>query len=147
MLVTRFDPFKEFGELRRGFNYLNAVMDDIEKQKSDKEFDFVPTVNTREGDDAYYVDVDLPGISKEDINIDVDENVLTVSGERKVKEEHKEDNYYKVESAYGKFERSFTLPDDADADKIEAASKEGVLEISIPKVPQVDKAPKKIEIK
>lgn len=147
MLVTRFDPFKEFSELRRGFNYLNAVMDDIEKQKNDKQFDFVPTVNTREGDDAYYVDVDLPGISKEDINIDVDENVLSVSGERKVKEEYKDDNYYKVESVYGKFERSFTLPDDADADKIEAASKDGVLEITIPKVPQVDIAPKKIEIK
>ncbi len=147
MLVTRFDPFKEFNELRRGFDYLNAVMDDIEKGKEEKPLDFVPTVNTREAEDAYYIDVDLPGIKKEDISIDVNENVLTVSGERKVKEEHKEDDYYRVESRFGKFERSFTLPEDVDADKIEATSKNGVLEVKIPKVPQVDKAPKKIEIK
>lgn len=147
MLVTRFDPFREFSDLRKGFNYLNSVMDDIEKGKNAKRFDFVPTVNTREGEDAYFMDVDLPGITKDDIVIDVDDNVLSVSGERKANETHQEDKYYKVESSYGKFERSFTLPEDADADKIEATSNNGVLEIKISKMPQVDKAPKKIEIK
>ncbi len=148
MLVTRFDPFKEFNELRRGFDYLNTVFSNLEESKSaENKIDFVPTVNTREGEDAYYVEVDLPGIRKEDISIDVDENVLTVSGERKVTEERKEENYYKVESRFGRFERSFTLPEDVDAEKIEAESKDGVLEIRIPKVQKVDKAPKKIEIK
>ncbi len=148
MLVTRFDPFKEFNELRRGFDYLNTVFNQLEEgAANDKKVAFVPTVNTREADDAYYVEVDLPGIRKEDISIDVDENVLTVSGERKVTEEKKEDDYYKVESRFGRFERSFTLPEDVDADNIEAESKDGVLTIKIPKVQQVDKAPKKIEIK
>jgi len=148
MLVTRFDPFKEINELRRGFNYLNSVFNQLEEGKApESAVDFIPTVNTREADDAYYVEVDLPGIKKEDISIDVDENVLTVSGERKVSEEQKEENYYKVESRFGRFERSFTLPEDVDAEKIEAESKDGVLQIRIPKVQQVDKAPKKIEIK
>lgn len=147
MLMTRYNPFKEFNEFRRGFNYLNTLMDDFEKRKSDSKFDFVPTVNTREADDAYFVDVDLPGITKEDIAIDIDDNVLTVSGERKTKTEEKEDNYYKIESSYGTFSRSFTLPEDVNADKIEAASNDGVLEIKIPKMPAVEKAPKKIEIK
>jgi len=147
MLVTRFDPFREFGELRRGFNYLNTVMDDIEKQKEQKSFDFRPTVNTRDEEDAYYLDVDLPGVKKEDIAIDVDDNVLTISGKREVKEEHQENDYYKVESMYGSFSRSFTLPEDVDEQNIEASSKDGVLEITLAKVPQVEKQPKKIEIK
>lgn len=147
MFMTRFDPFREYGELRRGFNYLNRVMDDMEQQKNDKKFDFMPTVNTKEAEEAYFVEIDLPGIAKEDIAIDVDDNVLTVSGERKVSEACQKDNYYKVESSYGKFARSFTLPEDADANDIAAVSNDGVLEISIPKIASVDNAPKKIEVK
>jgi len=142
-IVRGYNPFAELEELKEQFNRVfNAV---TEQQKSD--IAFVPTVNTREADDAYYIEVDLPGVKKEDISIDVNDGVLTISGVRKVKEEHKDDTFYKVESVYGKFERSFTLPEDADADKIEATAKNGVLEIKIPKVVKVEKAPKKIEIK
>ena len=141
-VVKGYNPFAELEELREQFSKL---LNTQESKPSD--IAFMPTVNTREASDAYYIEVDLPGVSKDDINIDVDDNTLTISGVRKVKEEHKEDNFYKVESVYGKFERSFSLPEDVNSDKIEAKHNNGVLEIKIPKVEKVEKTPKKIEIK
>ncbi len=148
MMISRFDPYKEFQNVRQSMELFNRLFNAVEKGAAEApNVDFVPAVNTREADDAYYIEVDLPGVKKEDISIDVDDNVLTISGERKVEEERKEDEFYRVESFYGKFERSFTLPEDVDADKIEAEAKDGVLTIRIPKAQVVEKAPKKIEIK
>lgn len=148
MYVARYNPTREIEEFRRGFDNLNSFLDNfIGKGSIIKNSDFVPSVNTREGEDAYYIELDLPGIKKEDINIDVNDNVLTVSGERKIKKEDKEDDYYKVESSYGMFERSFTLPENVDADNINAQSQDGVLEVVIPKLKKAEKKPKKIEIK
>ncbi len=141
-VVKGYNPFAELEELREQFSKLLNV-----QESKPNDIAFVPTVNTREADDAYYIEVDLPGVSKDDINIDVNDNTLTISGVRKVKEEHKDDSFYKVESVYGKFERSFSLPEDVDTDKIEAKHNNGVLEIKIPKIEKVEKAPKKIEIK
>ncbi|WP_457607700.1 Hsp20/alpha crystallin family protein [Nitratifractor sp.] len=146
MNVTRFDPFREFQNMQKTFEMMNRLMKKVEETEAPS-VDFVPAVNTREADDAYYIEVDLPGVKKEDISIDVKDNVLTISGERKVEEERKNDEFYRVESFYGKFERSFSLPEDVDADKIEAEAKDGVLTVRIPKAQSVDKAPKKIEIK
>jgi len=143
-IVRGYNPFAELEALREQFD---KILSAATQESVRKDIAFIPAVNTREGDDAYYIEVDLPGVKKEDINIDVDENTLTISGERKVKQEHKEDNFYKVESVYGKFERSFSLPEDVDTDKIEAEFKNGVLEIKIPKVQKVEQTPKKIEIK
>ena len=148
MYITRYNPSREIQEFRRGFDNLNSFLDNfIEKGSIIKNADFVPSVNTREGEDAYYVELDLPGIKKEDINIDVNDNVVTISGERKTKKEVEEDDYYKIESNYGKFERSFALPDNVDTDNIHAQSQDGVLEVVIPKLKKVEKKPKKIEIK
>ncbi len=148
MLLTRFDPLREINELRRGFDYLNSVMNSLDEQSMESGISaFTPTVNSRETEDAYFIEIDLPGVKKEDIEIDVKDNVLTVSGERKVKEEMKEENYYKIESRYGKFTRSFTLPKNVNIDKISANSEDGVLEIKIPKLEEVKKEPKKIAIK
>ena len=148
MKLTQFDPFKEFQNMQKTFEYMNRLMQSVEKVAQEApSVDFVPAVNTRETDDAYYIEVDLPGVKKEDINIDVKDNVLTISGERKIEEERKEDDFYRVESVYGTFERSFTLPEDVDVDKIEAEAKDGVLTVKIPKAQSVEKTPKKIEIK
>jgi len=146
MMMTQFDPFKEFRNLQKSMEMMNRLFSAVERGESPA-VDFVPAVNTREADDAYYIEVDLPGVKKEDISIDVNDNVLTISGERKVEEERKDEEFYRVESVYGKFERSFTLPEDVDADKIEAEAKDGVLTVKIPKAQVVEKAPKKIEIK
>ena len=147
MMITRFDPFREFANLQERMEYFNRLFNGMQESETRVKLDFVPTVNTREADDAYYIEVDLPGVKKEDVSIDVNENVITISGERKVEEERKDDEFYRVESVYGKFERSFTLPDDVDTDNIEAEMNDGVLTVKIPKVQVVDKAPKKIEIK
>jgi len=147
MLLTRFDPFAEIRDLER--RLLGAV--DVPAVKSDKEGvnAFVPTVNTRENDKAYVVEVDLPGIDKKDIkvNIDPENRTLTISGERKFKDEVKKEDYYKIESSYGKFMRTFSLPENVDPDRIEAKNENGVLNITIPKVEQVSKEAKEIEVK
>ena len=148
MFVTKYDPFSELNELRKGFKYMNALINSLEGTGEEAALNaFVPAVNSREDDKAYYVEVDLPGIKKEDIDINVEDNVLTISGERKVKEETKEEDYYKVESRYGKFSRSFTLPEKVDVDNIHAESKDGVLEVVIPKIEEKENKPKKIEVK
>ena len=138
MLLTKFDPFKQLKEIEKN----------LYKQVGNNEgvTAFVPTVNTREGEFAYHVDVDLPGVKKEDIKVDLNKGVLTISGERKTKEEVKQEDYYKIETYFGKFSRSFTLPDNVDIENIEAKSDNGVLEIVIPKLKD-DVSKKSIEIK
>jgi HSP20 family protein len=137
MLVTRFDPFKQFKDLEKSlYSY----------PSSEGVSGFVPVVNTREGEFAYHIDADLPGIDKKDIKVDIHKNVLTISGERKTKEEINEEDYYKVETSFGKFSRSFTLPENADVENVTASGENGVLEIVIPKLGE-EKHKKIIEIK
>ncbi len=148
MYVTRYNPAKEIQEFRRGFESFNSFLDNfVDRKVSVNSMDFTPSVNTREGKHAYHVEVDLPGMKKEDINIDVKDNIITISGERKSKEETKEDEYYKIESSYGKFERSFTLPENVDIENIHAQAENGVLEVVIPKLNKQESEHKKIEIK
>ena len=138
MLLTKFDPFKQLKEIEKN---LYTQVGNNEGVTA-----FVPTVNTREGEFAYHVDVDLPGVKKEDIKVDLNKGVLTISGERKTKEDVKQEDYYKIETYFGKFSRSFTLPDNVDIENIEAKSDNGVLEIVIPKLKD-DVSKKSIEIK
>jgi HSP20 family protein len=145
MIVTRYrNPYQT---TRERFDLFNEFFKQFEEQEPKEVFDFTPAVNTREGDDAYYIDVDLPGVKKEDVEISVDKNVLTIKGKREVREEVKEEDYYRVESAYGTFSRSFTLPEKVDVENIEAKSENGVLEIIIPKLKVIKDSTKKIEIK
>ncbi len=145
MLITRYNPYNE---AKKSFDLFNSLMQNFDVAREEGAIaSFVPRVNTREGEDAYYVEIDLPGIKKEDIEITTEDNVLTISGERKMKDEVKEEDYYKVESAYGKFSRSFTLPEKVDVENIHAESKDGVLEVVIPKLKEEEKKQKKIEIK
>ena len=147
MLVKRYTPYNEL-DFRKGFDVLNSLMNNFEVTRDENSIAaFIPVVNTREGEYAYHIELDLPGIKKEDIDITTEDNVLTISGERKVKEEVKEEDYYKVESRYGKFSRSFTLPEDIDVENIHAESADGVLEVIIPKKEDEAKKPRKIEIK
>lgn len=107
--------------------------------------DWRPVVNTYETDNAIVINAEVPGVKKEDISIDVKNNVLTISGERKDQENIDRDDYYRSERFYGSFQRSFTLPDNVDAEKVDATYKDGVLEIKIPKTEE--SARKKIEVK
>ncbi|MEW5831521.1 MAG: Hsp20/alpha crystallin family protein [Campylobacterota bacterium] len=142
MLLTRFDPFKELRSLEERFH--TALSTD---PKKDFFASFTPSVNTREGKYAYHIDVDLPGVKKEDISVKVENNVLTLKGERKTKEEVKKEDYYKMESSFGSFTRSFTVPENVDAENIHAENKDGVLEITLPKKEGKNKSAKEIKIK
>ena len=144
MLLTKFDPMRDFRDLEE--RMMNSLKVPSESGVTNVT-GFTPSVNTREGEYAYHVEVDLPGVKKEDISVDLKDDVLTISGERKTKSEIKEKDYYKKESSYGKFQRSFTLPDNTDTENIEANSEDGVLEVVIPKLKAADKETKKIEVK
>ncbi|MCF6341062.1 MAG: Hsp20/alpha crystallin family protein [Sulfurimonas sp.] len=149
MFITRYSPNTQIKEFRRGFDLLNTMLDEIsEKREYEFKGDFTPTINTREGEYTYHVEVDLPGIKKDDIKIQIEDSTLVITGERKHKDEVKEENYYKIESDFGSFSRSFTLPEEVDVENIHAESQDGVLEVVIPKLKntKVDKV-KKIEIK
>lgn len=94
---------------------------------------FVPKTDVVESANAYEVHLAVPGLNKEDFNIEVNDNYLTVSGERKFQNEKKDKSYHAIETHYGSFSRSFTLPENVDASKINAKYNNGILEITIPK--------------
>jgi len=126
-MLVKYDPFKELRELeKRIFN--------SSREHGDTTFSgFTPNVNTREDEKSYYVEVDLPGVKKEDITIDLNNGILTISGERKYQKEIKENDYYRVETSFGKFKRSFSIDDNIDVENIKATSTDGVLNVVIPK--------------
>jgi HSP20 family protein len=95
-----------------------------------------PAIDVAEDENSIIVRAEVPGCSAEDIDISVHGNTLTISGEKKISEEKKEKDYYHVESSYGSFRRELTLPTDVDADKVDAAYKNGVLSITLPKAAQ-----------
>jgi len=148
MLITRYKrPVQSYSPFA-GLDLFNEFMNKFEKSaETTNIIDFNPNVNTREGKEAYHIELDLPGIKKENVDISVEENTLTISGTRELKDEIKEENYYKVESSYGKFSRSFSLPEKVDIENIKAVSQDGVLEVIIPKLKIVENKVQKIEIK
>jgi len=104
-----------------------------------------PAVDIREREDAYLVEVELPGLTKDDVKITMENNILTIQGEKKHEKEEKRGDYHRTERVYGSFQRSFTLPSSVKNDKIEAQYKNGILTVSLPKVEEAK--PKAIEVK
>ncbi len=132
------DSFREFrGELDRIFN-ANAA------EYTDTATDWVPAVDIREAKDAYEVVADVPGVQAKDIDVSLEEGVLTVKGERKSENKEEGEGYTRTERTYGSFYRRFTLPDTADADNISAKTEHGVLKLHIPKKEKA--LPKKISV-
>jgi len=96
-------------------------------------FDFAPRVETAETDTAYEITAELPGVEEKDVKVAVEDNVLTISGEKKAEREQKEKDYVMSERSYGSFKRAFTLPDNVAVDKVAARFEKGVLRITLPK--------------
>ncbi|MCX7728654.1 MAG: Hsp20/alpha crystallin family protein [Bacteroidia bacterium] len=108
----------------------------------------IPSANIKETETDFQIEVGIPGVKKEDLKIDVEDDVLTISSEQREEKSEEKDNYTRREFNYSAFSRSFTLPDIVDADKISAEYKDGILNIVIPKKESViKKAQKRIEIK
>ena len=95
--------------------------------------DWAPAVDIKEEDNLYLITADIPGVKPAEIDVHMEDGILTIKGERESKTEEERDNYKRIERNYGVFYRRFTMPDNADADKISAKSEHGVLEVSIPK--------------
>ena len=106
--------------------------------------DWTPAVDIKEEDDRYLLHADIPGVKPEDIEIAMDNGVLTIKGERRQESEEEKENYTRIERSYGLFYRRFSLPDDTDPEKITATGKDGVLEVVIPKSEAVK--PRKIQV-
>lgn len=106
---------------------------------------FAPSIDISETDKQYLIDVEVPGMDKKDIELNVDNNTLTISGERKFEKKEEDKHYHRVESSYGNFSRSFTLPDNVESESIQATYNNGILHITIEKSEQ--KMKKQIKIK
>lgn len=146
MQLVRFNPMRDMFNVRKRINH---IFDDFfyPTLKSDEGlsmWNWKPVVDIYDNDDNIVIKAELPGVNKEDINIDVKDRFLTLQGERSVENEIKEDKYHRKERAYGRFERVFTLPAEVDSEKIEADYKDGVLTINIPK-PEKEK-PRQITV-
>ena len=141
------DPWKDFGSLQER---INRMFDDTIRTlypTDGEELEkgtWAPAVDIYETNDSFVVSADLPGLNKDEIQIDLKDNTLTLKGEKKFEEKVSKDNYIRVERAYGSFVRSFTLPQNVDPEKIKAKYKEGVLEVTIPK--KEEAKPKQIKV-
>lgn len=146
--LTRWSSFKELEEMERRLSTIfgrSPRGTDGEKKEAISVTEWSPLVDITEDEKEYVVKAEIPEMKKEDIKINVHDDVLTVSGERKYEKEEKGKKYHRVERAYGSFMRSFTLPEDADGSKINAEYKDGMLKLHLPKSEQAKK--KTIEVK
>lgn len=142
MTLVSWSPFREFDDI---FNRYNRVSRRAAAPAGDAEgTEWRPVANISENAKEYLVKAELPEVSKEDIEVKVNEGVITISGERRMESESDEEQHHRIESFYGSFARSFSLPADVDEAAISAESKDGVLTVHLPKTEVVE--PKAIDI-
>jgi HSP20 family protein len=143
MNLVRFEPWSLFDQMQREFDRLPGRQFD----RSDVETpvaDWVPAVDIIEEKDRFLLRADVPGVAPADIDISMEDGVLTISGERQTEKHEDAEGVRRFERVSGRFHRRFTLPETADADGIAAKSTNGILEVSIPKLPEVQ--PRRITV-
>lgn len=150
MSLVRYEPFALLDRLQREFNRLGGFDPSWGESAGDDNSNIAvshwrPAVDIKEETDRFVIQADLPGVNPEEIDVTMENGVLTLRGERKSEKTEEHEGYKRVERARGMFYRRFSLPDTADADKIEAKSRDGVLEITIPKTEKVQ--PRRISVK
>lgn len=147
--MTRWNPFRELEEMMSRYNRLMPALPSLEStfepgQEVMTKADWMPAVDISETPQAYLVKAELPEIGRDDVKLNVRDHVLTLSGERHLEKETGDTKHHRIERLYGSFSRSFTLPDDASEEAVDAQFKEGVLTITIPKSQQVK--PRSIDV-
>lgn len=147
MALVKWDPFRELEEMSDRLNRMFARP--AAWQGHGKEImtvaDWMPTVDISETDTEFLIKAELPDIKKEAVKVTVEDGVLTIQGERNREKEEKGKKYHRVERSYGRFVRSFTLPDSVDAGAVKAEYADGMLNLHLPKSEQAK--PKQIEVK
>lgn len=145
MALVRWDPVRELSGLQTDMNRLFDTFFQPEGNgQAAGARRWVPAMDLVETEDSLLLRADLPGLSEEDVSVEVQDNVLTVSGERRAEHEDKGEGYHRVERSFGQFTRTVSLPDGIDQDQVQANFNNGVLEVRIPKPEQ--RQPKKIAI-
>jgi len=142
-VLTRWEPFRELSALQNRMSRL------FEEQLGGREESltagaFVPPVDIYEDEHSIQLKLEVPGIDEKDLDIKVENNILTVSGDRKFEKEEKEENFHRVERRYGSFSRSFTLPNTVSTDDIQAGYDHGVLKVRLAK--RAEAKPKQIKV-
>jgi HSP20 family protein len=142
MAITRWDPFREVVALQTRLNSLFREVNEGESPLTTASF--VPAVDIYEDDKKVMLKLEVPGIEEKDLDVSVENNTLTVKGERKFETEEKEENFHRIERRYGSFYRAFTLPSTVDTEHVKAAYNAGVLKLELAKKPEAQ--PKQIKI-
>ena len=137
-------PFRELARLEREMEEMFGRMPSMWPW-GEGERGWAPAVDMVDHKDEIVLRADLPGLTEKDVEVSVQDSMLTITGERKIETEDKKDDYYYAERSYGRFTRSLTLPAGVDADKVKATFKNGVLEVHLPKAPEAKG--RKIDIK
>ena len=148
MSIVQWDPFRELEEMSNRLNRLfgrSLPTPAAGDKNAMTMIDWAPSVDVAETAEEYQIKAELPEVKKEDVKVSVDNGVLRIEGERKQEKEEKGKKWHRVERSYGSFLRTFTVPDNADATKIAAEFKNGVLNVHLPKSPNAK--PKSIEVK
>lgn len=149
MAIIRWDPFRDVMTLQERMNHLfdhalsRTRVDDKEGLTASM---WSPSVDIFETPDSIVMKAELPGVSRDNIDIQVQDNTLTLKGERKFEHEVKEENYLRVERSYGAFQRTFNLPTGVQQGKIKAVFKDGVLEVTMPKAEEAKPTQVKIDV-
>lgn len=143
--VTRWNPTQSYVTRDPFFRLFDSFLNqDLSPSEEVSNRNWMPPVDIQETEDAYRLTAELPGLSKDDINITLENNVLRLSGERKFEKDVKKESYHRIERTYGTFTRAFTLPSQVSSEKVQAAFENGLLTITVPKAEQAK--PRKITI-
>ena len=144
MVVTRWDPFRELSSLQ---NRVNSLFQDYGRSGQDElttTGSFVPAVDVYEDEHKVTLKLEIPGVNQEDVDVRLENNTLTIRGERKFEKEEKEENFHRIERRYGSFARSFVLPNTIDTENVQAGYENGVLKIELSK--RAEAKPKQIKV-
>jgi HSP20 family protein len=145
MALVRWEPAREISSLQSDINRLfNSFFDTPGGGNGGTLRRWIPPMDLVETEDSFVLKADLPGLTESDLNLEVEDNVLTISGERKAEHEDKHEGYVRVERAFGSFRRSLTLPEGVEPDAVKASFDNGVLEVRVPKPEQ--RKPRKVAI-
>jgi HSP20 family protein len=148
MALIRWEPARELGtiqnEMNRLFNTFFDTPTTAQGNGATSARRWIPAMDLVETEGEFVLRADLPGLTESDVNIELEDNVLTISGERKADQEYRKDGYYRFERSYGSFRRALTLPDGVDPEAVKAAFDHGVLEVRVPK-PE-ERKPRKVAI-
>lgn len=144
MAIVRWDPWREIEDMFDRYTRAGGIPRGGGQELA-RTGDWTPRVDIVETDKAFVIKAEVPEVKKEDVKVTVDNGILTVSGERKQEKEESGKTFHRIERSYGEFTRRFTLPDNVDAESIDATFKDGMLKLEIPKIEKTK--PNAIEVK